>query len=1468
LAKIPSGAKFGNLIGQGLKNAAENLRASGVNSLYNGPAPSRPDTSVTDRQPTTPQTTDNTPVSFKEMVTVSAVQALSRQGLLGSYLASKTRTGIKYQQDAKKDFETVKEAFGAVSKDFLKTNEELKKVRTDISATRDRVQKVVTSVNSVLKGYSNRLSAVERRLTSLESRQKTEMMRNPYTPPPSLIQPRTTPPPLPAMSTTAAVASAVGSVASAAGNIAAGAGGMAAMSRFGNLLKKPLVGALGMTAGKLGARLIPGVGAGLALYGAYSGYQKYGLKGAVTGAIGIDDLVHGGAQASPQRPAHINPGLNYRSPQISPEIIYERMQLEQQKSRFLQYGQLPQGFEFAPGYNGTLGNPSNVRAGGAMPLSGTGSFGATGFSSGGRSSMPPPSYLGGPRSSAGGVSSAGSARTSYAPSSYTPPAASAGPPAAASSSRGWNSNVGKSTVDMLSSGSIDRSSFDDQLKDPKVRNALVARVNIEVGSQGARSQQMMIESILNRASSRKLSIMQAVNNHDGYYPQKDNDKWKQQAQTAQRNDLHGLVDVVHKQGSDISKGATGNASGSVGVGRPTAEAGGERYGRERSDAKWNPTYRNSDTASLPDLKLVPKELLNSDVASSRLQGISGSASNAKVAATGPGAGPPEIHDASKEAGFGFSKGRLNKVEGLVVHHTAGGGSENYKGTINTFKQRGYPAHYVMERDGRIVRTLEPGAMGWHTQKGGSGTAGERGLGYSNRNTEGIEVIAKDNKDWTPAQVEAMKRFQVYHADQHGYDPLRSTFGHGELNKGKQADEGMAFVSQLREPGAYDKWKSQYSGSNVDLPKMEQPGVLPMPPQPPSAKQVEQNGKASFGNVVESQNQAGVRKLPLKDELKAYLDYAAKKSGVQYEVTSGGQSRRTGRPDRASNRHSVDTPGIYGAADGKMFVMENGQKRYLSVNNKEDLPLIQNFTKHFASVAPSAGVGMNYMSRGTASQGQLFHFGGPNKAGDPAVMYEGRDRAGTAFDHGRKMFGSDETKAEFNKYLASLEPNKAEFKGSAGSQQDGKPVQGGVATSLEKPYSPAEVEGLAAKGKKYAEYDPSQAGADATRIALEKKGISAVAYNRGMGNPEWGESQKSAKQVVSEIGQLKEKYVHLDNAEMFKGGSGMKYEDFKYIVDESQKMGKTVIPKNPHLNDYLERYMKERPDFKPPYVNVEDVGKLSKQQFDSLAKLKQQGVDINGLDWKGNVGSKTAKDNLDRFSKELGSVTVMQGGGSQPRYDDRGAETIAGPGATQVQPAVASMPAAPTTSDVVGNMQQEPPSRLGQFSQTVQTFENQAKAADASVGPAVAGVDRLGTMAATASKVEPAQQAPASFVVADQDNAKKMFDGEAIQPPVAGAPAPAIEQQAASPSLSPDRPAIAGGGASEQQVETKAAEAGAQAGKESAQSSADVPSSSGGGQSSQESSEEGGSAPNFGNHPESQAPEQGSGGYGSHGRCYV
>src|SRR5215475_11921422 len=129
------------------------------------------------------------------------------------------------------------------------------------------------------------------------------------------------------------------------------------------------------------------------------------------------------------------------------------------------------------------------------------------------------------------------------------------------------------------------------------------------------------------------------------------------------------------------------------------------------------------------------------------------------------------------------------VQGFVVHHS-GGSSLN--ALVTTLQQRGLGSQYLMDRDGTIYAFGGAGARQMQPNDKWGGIA----PGLSNHNSVGMEVVAKDDKDVTPAQVASARAFIG------AYYPNTPVYGHGEVNPGhKQASEGMTIVNAVRDDRA-------------------------------------------------------------------------------------------------------------------------------------------------------------------------------------------------------------------------------------------------------------------------------------------------------------------------------------------------------------------------------------------------------------------------------------------------------------------------------------------------------------------------------------------------------------------------------------------------------------------------------------------------------------------------------------------
>lgn len=149
----------------------------------------------------------------------------------------------------------------------------------------------------------------------------------------------------------------------------------------------------------------------------------------------------------------------------------------------------------------------------------------------------------------------------------------------------------------------------------------------------------------------------------------------------------------------------------------------------------------------------------------------------------------QIVDRSREVGSNWNFGTM-KADSLVIHHTAGRGTSD--GVIQTFKERNFPAHFVIERDGNIVQVLGLDQRGQHTKNA------QDGSGITNANSWGVEIIARDDSDVTPVQVQAALKLSNY-LEGHGLNKNKIV-AHGAINSHKQATEGQTVIQTLAQLG--------------------------------------------------------------------------------------------------------------------------------------------------------------------------------------------------------------------------------------------------------------------------------------------------------------------------------------------------------------------------------------------------------------------------------------------------------------------------------------------------------------------------------------------------------------------------------------------------------------------------------------------------------------------------------------------
>jgi hypothetical protein len=146
-------------------------------------------------------------------------------------------------------------------------------------------------------------------------------------------------------------------------------------------------------------------------------------------------------------------------------------------------------------------------------------------------------------------------------------------------------------------------------------------------------------------------------------------------------------------------------------------------------------------------------------------------------------GEPDI---SYESTYSRKGEPLTDISGFIWHHTGSRGTP--EDIVNVLNQRGLGVQYVMARDGTVYHTLPEGTRGAHIFPSEINN-------LSNANTEGMEVIALDDKDVTPQQIQSAREFAAAFSKTH---PGVQYFGHGEVNPShKQASEGLTIADAVR-----------------------------------------------------------------------------------------------------------------------------------------------------------------------------------------------------------------------------------------------------------------------------------------------------------------------------------------------------------------------------------------------------------------------------------------------------------------------------------------------------------------------------------------------------------------------------------------------------------------------------------------------------------------------------------------------
>jgi len=166
-----------------------------------------------------------------------------------------------------------------------------------------------------------------------------------------------------------------------------------------------------------------------------------------------------------------------------------------------------------------------------------------------------------------------------------------------------------------------------------------------------------------------------------------------------------------------------------------------------------------------------------------------------------GQGPLGIRDQTQYAADLERGGSLQNIQGTIIHHTGG---RAMSGMYATLRNKGFSYNYAIDREGNIHQILPDGTVAYHAGKT------PKMPHLSNQNTLGISLLANDDADILPVQLEKLVELQKFLAEKYGFTAT-SAFGHGETSA-KQPTEGVTGAGHIRQTLSKAGVRSHKSGT--------------------------------------------------------------------------------------------------------------------------------------------------------------------------------------------------------------------------------------------------------------------------------------------------------------------------------------------------------------------------------------------------------------------------------------------------------------------------------------------------------------------------------------------------------------------------------------------------------------------------------------------------------------------------------
>lgn len=136
-------------------------------------------------------------------------------------------------------------------------------------------------------------------------------------------------------------------------------------------------------------------------------------------------------------------------------------------------------------------------------------------------------------------------------------------------------------------------------------------------------------------------------------------------------------------------------------------------------------------------------------------------------------------------------------QNIMIHHTA---TDNVRQVINGFSARfkgqdetyGTGSHYLVSKKGEVIGLVDKDTdIVYHV---GDEQYPQYKETVTNNNTIGIEIVGADSNNFTPAQIQAVRKLVGQLIQNHGRLEI---YAHGEVSENKLPSEGLELTQQLR-----------------------------------------------------------------------------------------------------------------------------------------------------------------------------------------------------------------------------------------------------------------------------------------------------------------------------------------------------------------------------------------------------------------------------------------------------------------------------------------------------------------------------------------------------------------------------------------------------------------------------------------------------------------------------------------------